>query len=93
MPSELARLRNLGPASAEWLAAVGITTKTELEDAGAVLAFKLVQHRFPGTSLNLLWALHGALTDRHWAALPNAEKEKLRDELAVPLEFGKPRGM
>ena len=36
-------LKNIGPQSAKWLAAVGIVTKKDLEDAGAVNAFRLMR--------------------------------------------------
>lgn len=74
-------LRNLGPTSAAWLREVGIHTKSELVRLGPVLAFRLVKQRQPNTSLNLLWAMAAALTDRDWRELSEEEKASLRLEI------------
>ncbi|MEL7361501.1 MAG: TfoX/Sxy family protein [Bacteroidota bacterium] len=83
--SDLISLRNLGLTSAQMLMEVGIDSRTELERLGAAMAFQIVRHRRPDVSLNLLWALHGALTDRDWRSLSADEKARLRAEVAVPL--------
>jgi len=80
----LAALRNLGPASAELLVEAGITTPHELRQLGAVMAFKLVEHRHGSASTNLLYALHGALTDQHWASFSPDERARLREEAGLP---------
>ncbi|MBT0962160.1 TfoX/Sxy family protein [Denitromonas iodatirespirans] len=80
-PAALARLRNLGPASARMLAKAGIFSVQALHDMGAVAAFRRVRHAEPAASLNLLWALEGALTDRPWQAV--ARHERLRLLLAL----------
>ena len=82
--SELARLRNLGPQSARWLAAAGVNTEAELRAAGAVGAYRLVALRGYRPSLNLLYAIEGALRGEHWARLPPEVRERLRAELAEP---------
>ena len=48
-------LKNIGPRSAEWLRAVGISTRADLQRAGAVVAFQLVQKDQGRTSLNQSW--------------------------------------
>ncbi|MCA9262905.1 MAG: TfoX/Sxy family protein [Planctomycetales bacterium] len=73
-------LRNLGPASAAWLSAVGISTAEELRRVGAVFAYRLVRQRFPAASLNLLWAMAAGLADRDWRELTDDEKQRLREE-------------
>lgn len=78
----IAKLPNLGPKSAEMLGNVGIFTRQELETVGVVRAFSLVQQAGFTPSLNLLWAMEGALSDIPWEALPAAVKELLREELA-----------
>lgn len=72
-------LRNLGPASAEWLRAVGVTTIDDLKKAGPVLAWELVRRRRRGVSRNLLWALAAGLQDRDWRELTANEKQQLLD--------------
>lgn len=73
----LARLRNLGPASARMLAAAGIFSVAALQQFGAVAAFRRVRCVDPAASLNLLWALEGALTDRPWQAVARTERLRL----------------
>lgn len=75
-------LRNLGPASAAMLAEVGIRTRADLERVGPVLAYRALQDVRPGVSLNLLYAMHGALADERWDRLPEATREQLKREAA-----------
>lgn len=73
----LARLRNLGPASARMLAAAGIFSVRSLRDMGAINAFRRVRRADPRASFNLLWALEGALTDRPWQTVARTERLRL----------------
>lgn len=88
MPSTpVLHLKNLGPRSAAWLAAVGIHTRADLEQAGAVLAYLSVRHRHPEAGINalLLYALEGALRDVPWQSIPVDERAALRHEAETPL--------
>lgn len=79
----ISRLRNLGPRSEAWLNAVGIKTRAELEEVGSVVAYRwVVEHGF-APSLNLLYALEGALRDVHWAELDAEVKDRLRRDVQV----------
>ncbi len=72
-------LRNIGPKSAALLRAAGIDSLENLREIGAVAAYRRLKFVDPRTvSMNMLWALHGALTDRDWKDIPGAEKERLR---------------
>lgn len=76
---ELAELPNLGKISAMRLEAVGIRSRADLEDVGAVVAYRRVESLFPlETSVNLLWALEAALWDITWLDLPESRKDELR---------------
>ena len=76
------KLPNIGLKSAQWLESVGIRTDDDLEELGAVEAYRQVKAAFPGrVSLNLLWALQGALLDLPWNELSPEMKEKLRREV------------
>lgn len=71
-------LKNIGPVSLEWLRAVGINTREDLERFGSVEAYRMVKaHGFNG-SLNLLYALEAALQNIHWTALSPQTKAKLK---------------
>ena len=74
-------MRNIGPVSSEWLADVGIHSLEQLRDIGAVAAFSAVCDRRGSTSLNLLWALEGAIRDCDWRALSPSQKDELRRDL------------
>ena len=78
----MAGLQNLGETSAEWLEAVGITTREELETLGAAGAYMAVKQAGFRPTLNLLWAVAGALLDIHWTALPAEVKKQLLEEVA-----------
>lgn len=75
------KIRNLGPVSTGWLRAVGITSRSQLQRLGPVNAFLRVQQAGYRPSLNLLWALAGAVRDVDWRDLAKVEKDRLRDEL------------
>ena len=71
-------LRNLGPATTAWLAAVGITTSAELfaQDPVAVgLAVRAAGYPF---SLNGCYALAAARLGVDWRVLPEAVRQDLQ---------------
>ena len=74
-------LVNLGPKSGQWLRDAGITTIAELERLGPVAAYRIVKHRQPKASLDLLWALAAGLNGEDWRQLSEASKQQLRKEL------------
>ena len=71
------KLRNVGPKSAAWLRQVGIRTQPDLEALGAVAAFIKVKRAGFRPSLNLLYALEGALLGCHWQQVPEARRAEL----------------
>jgi DNA transformation protein len=76
-PVALTDLPNLGPASAAMLVKAGIRTVAALRRLGAVRAFVRTRAACPGASLNLLWALEGALTGRPWQAVAAEDRAAL----------------
>ena len=84
----LQRLRNLGPESAQCLAAAGVRTPTELARLGSVAAYALLKrHGYPVT-INMVYALEGALRDVAWNRLPPTVRARLK---AAALHAAKPR--
>ena len=71
------KLRNIGPKSAAWLRQVGLRTRDDLEAAGPVDAFMRVKRAGFKPSLNMLYALEGALQDCHWQEVPEARRAEL----------------
>jgi DNA transformation protein len=78
---EIANAKNIGPKSAEWLRRAGIATLADLQRRGAPATFLAIKQAGHRPSLNLLWALAGALRDKHWMTLTAAEKAEVTDEL------------
>lgn len=78
----VAKLLNLGPKSAAWLRAAGITSAAELERLGAVEAYRRVLATGVAPTLNLLYALEGARLGLRHDRLSAAVKENLRARLA-----------
>jgi DNA transformation protein len=71
---DLEKCRNLGVKSAAMLKQAGIETLEQLQSLGAVAAYLRVKGSGQPASLNLLWALEGALTDRAWQEVARQER-------------------
>ena len=71
------KLRNIGPKSAAWLRQVGLRTREDLEAAGPLEAYMRVRRAGFRPSLNLLYALEGALLDIHWQEVPDERRREL----------------
>lgn len=67
---ELSALRNLGPKSAAWLADVGIGSRAELSEIGAIGACRLLREAGHPVSRVMACAIQGALMDCDWRELP-----------------------
>lgn len=82
-------MSEFGPRSSRWLAEVGCHTLDDVRAVGAVSAYARAKAAFPReVSLNLLWALYGALNGMPWHAVDAETKRRLKRELAAT---GKPR--
>ncbi|MGC4060609.1 MAG: TfoX/Sxy family protein [Aquabacterium sp.] len=64
----------MGPKSQEMLAKAGIKTEAQLRKLGSVRAYAKTKAACPKASLNLLWALEGALSGRDWKAVAESER-------------------
>lgn len=83
-------LPGLGPASRAMLAEAGIHTVDQLRTLGAVKAYAWTAAAAPGkASLNLLWALEGALSGRDWREVARTDRTRLVLELEDYLERGR----
>jgi DNA transformation protein len=71
------KIRNVGPKSAAWLRQIGVRTTEDLTRVGPVEAFLKVKRAGFRPSLNLLYAMAGAMADCHWADLPEERKQEL----------------
>ena len=90
------KLRNVGPKSAAWLRQVGVRTQGDLEALGAVAAFIKVKRAGFRPSLNLLYALEGALLGCHWQQVPEERRSVLlldAEEASLTLPLPKHKRM
>lgn len=78
--TRIADLPNLGPKSQQMLAQAGIHTAEQLRELGAVRAYVQIK-RTGNVSLNLLWAMEGALSGQHWQEVAKHERLRLLLEL------------
>lgn len=77
------KIRNVGPKSAAWLRQVGVRTTEDLVRVGPVESFLKVKRAGFRPSLNLLYAMAGAIADCHWADLSEERKQELLAALAA----------
>lgn len=71
------KLRNIGPKSMAWLRQTGVRTLDDLKAVGSLAAFVRVKRAGFKPSLNLLYALEGAILDCHWQEIPNHRRNEL----------------
>jgi DNA transformation protein len=73
----IASLLNLGPKSQQMLTQAGIASVEQLRGLGAVATFARVRSAGARPSLNLLWALEGALTGLPWQEVAREHRASL----------------
>lgn len=83
-------LPNLGPRSAQMLQDADIATLGALRKIGAVSAYVRVRALHPRASLNLLWALEGALSNTPWQDVAHQHRTSLLLALEQATQQAKP---
>jgi DNA transformation protein len=73
----LASLANLGPKSAQALVASGISSFSEVQRLGSVATYARIKQSDPRVTLNLLWALEGALSGLSWQVVAKEHRTSL----------------
>jgi hypothetical protein len=72
-----AKIRNIGPKSMAWLRQTGVRSLEDLQAAGALAAFVRIKRAGFRPSLNLLYALEGAIQGCHWQEIPEERRTAL----------------
>jgi hypothetical protein len=87
------KLRNIGPKGMAWLRQTGVRSLEDLREVGALAAYVRVRRAGFKPSLNLLYALEGAILDCHWQQIPDERRAELvgQAEAAVAL-LPQPKG-
>ncbi len=68
---------NVGPKSAAWLRQVGVRTREDLVEMGAVAAYVKCKRAGFRPSLNMLYSLEGVLLGCHWQKVPEERRAEL----------------
>ena len=82
MPTPIAEMKNLGPASAAMLATVGITDSQQLQQCDALLTYQRLRQAGRPASLNLVYAILGAQQNQHWQTIKRTQKQEILAKLA-----------
>lgn len=80
------KIPNIGPKTQAQLRQIGIRSHADLARVGVVEAFVRLKRAGFKPSLNALYALEGALSNRHWTSLSAEEKHALVSEANARLE-------
>lgn len=81
-PTRLKDLPNLRLATERMLKKAGIHSVDQLQQTGAVDAYQAIrQSHSSDVSLELLWALEGAIEGKHWSVIPPSRREELKKNL------------
>lgn len=70
-------MRNLGPKSRAWLADLGIRDLDALRRTDPFTVYARLKAQGVPVSLNLLYALIGAVEDRDWREVQRAERSSI----------------
>ena len=69
--------QGLGPTSRTWLAGIGITTPEQLKRRDPFEVYAQLKVAQPRVSLNLLYALIGAVEGRHWQHVARHDRTRI----------------
>ncbi|MGC9421100.1 TfoX/Sxy family DNA transformation protein [Vibrio sp.] len=82
-PERLKDLPNLRLATERMLKKAGINSVEQLHQQGALAAYQAIQRSHSSeVSLELLWALEGAIERKHWSVIPLSRREELIKRLS-----------
>jgi DNA transformation protein len=70
-------LPGFGPKSTAALAVVGVHSLADLEKRDPFAVYRALKERVPGTSLNFLYALIGAVEKRDWREIQRTRRTEI----------------
>ena len=74
----ITKLKNLGPASERMLAQIDVFNAGDIRTLSPALIYRILRDKGTPVSMNLVYALEAAITNRHWLELSPAEKLTLK---------------
>ncbi|MGD8781594.1 MAG: TfoX/Sxy family DNA transformation protein [Ignavibacteria bacterium] len=79
--SEITKLRNLGPTSEKLLNSIDVYTLDDIKELTPVVIFHILKSRGYNVTLNMVYALQGAIMDLHYLEVPEDIKKELKEEI------------
>ena len=79
--NEIPKLRNFGPESGKMLNQIGIYNLNDLKKSDLVDVYLCLEEIGTNVSLNMLWAMVGAVMDIDWRDVPIEIKDELKDKI------------
>jgi hypothetical protein len=71
------KIKNIGPKSMAWLRQTGVRSLDDLKATGSLSAYVRIKRAGFKPSLNLLYAMEGAILGCHWQDLPEDRRSEL----------------
>ena len=82
------KLKNLGPVSIKWLNSIDIYTKEDIEKLGPIVIYNMLKSHGYNVNILMVYALQGAIMDRHWNEIPEKMKKDFQKEIKNnPMRF------
>jgi DNA transformation protein and related proteins len=84
--SDVASLKGLGPKSSAALRSIGMRSIEELRARDPFDVYAELKRNVPGTSVNFLYALIGAIEDVHWLQIKRTRRGSILlrlDEMGI----------
>lgn len=72
------KIKNIGLQSKKMLASIGVNTLEDIQKVGVINIIKMLRLRGFAVTLNLAYALEGAIRNVHWLELPETIKNELK---------------
>ena len=79
--SEISKLRNLGPTSEKILNSIDVYTLDDIKELTPVVIFHILKSKGYNVSLNIVYALQGAIMYLHYLEIPEEIKIELKNEI------------
>ena len=78
---KLTKLKNIGEVSEKMLNSIDVYTKKDIEELGPATIYFILKSRGYDVSMNMVYALQGAIMGLHWNELPNDVKNDLIEQI------------
>ncbi len=79
--NKLSNLKNIGEVSEKMLNSIDVFTREDIEDLGPVTIYFILKSRGFDVSMNMVYALQGAIMNLHWNELPSNVKNILVEQV------------